>query len=62
MGKISTTMTEPKPSSTEDDRLPARFLHMCGRNSSLRLHAILGYAEIMPLEDSEGQPNHGHSG
>jgi adenylate cyclase len=50
-------MTEPKPSSTEDDRLHRTLLAYVRHEFEAPVDAILGYAEIM-LEDAEGQGNH----
>ena len=49
-------MTEPKPSSTEDDRLHRTLLAYVRQEFEAPVDAILGYAEIM-LEDAEGQRN-----
>jgi len=50
-------MTEPKPSSTEDDRHHRTLLAYVRQEFEAPVDAILGYAEIM-LEDAEGQRNH----
>ena len=49
-------MTEPRPSSNEDDRLHRMLLAYVRQEFEAPVGAILGYAEIM-LEDAE---RHGH--
>ena len=56
-GQNLATMTEPKPSSIEDDRLHRTLLAYVRQEFEAPVDAILGYAEIM-LEDAEGQRNH----
>ena len=45
-------MTEPRPSSNEDDRLHRMLLAYVRQEFEAPVGAILGYAEIM-LEDAE---------